>query len=105
MIELVAHDGLLCPAFVCDSCREQVAVYGNIIFRGRWATRWQEERTPLRVAHKGWCTHDVEAALATEYPKADGWSPKWRELDDFVKQLAYNTENPFDPEREAGRTP
>jgi hypothetical protein len=101
MIEIIARDGepqaLLCPALICEACREQVAGPGNIIWFWRTDPEWQA--SPLFVAHKH-CNRKVEALLEPVYSFEQGWRRAWREAKLFLDQLAHNFGNPFADDRE-----
>lgn len=102
MIEMVARDGapgaMLCPALVCDVCREQVTgegpAVGIVIYYDRWNGE-QRTTTPLYTAHRGRCGRSLAAELEGRYPRAEGWQQLWREAGEVVQQLAHNTSNPF----------
>ncbi|WP_157239497.1 hypothetical protein [Catenuloplanes japonicus] len=97
MIEMVARDGppeaMLCPAFICDACREQVVGSGNIYYRDRWVGD-RRQSSPLFVSHKR-CARAVEAILDVFYPQSDGWMDLCQEMRDFVKSLANNFTHAF----------
>lgn len=102
MIEMVSRSGppeaLLCPAFICDTCRQQVVNSGNVVYALRLEPR--RESSPLFVAHKGVCDRALESRLAERYPLDEGWTELWEELGVFVKQLAHNSTNPFTDDTE-----
>lgn len=105
MIEIIARNGapeaMLCPAFICDACREQIVGQGNVISKVRYDGD-QRQTSPLLFAHKGQCTQAVDAWLNARYLLTEGWSMIWDELGDFVRQLSHNLTHAFadDPEGE-----
>jgi hypothetical protein len=106
LIEIIARNGLpeamLCPAFMCDSCRKQVVGPGNVVSKVRHTGGHQRETSPLFVAHKGVCKQSLAAELDRAYPLDSGWSMIWDELETFVRQLAHNLTSAFadDPDGE-----
>lgn len=107
MIEYVARDGppeaMNCPAFICDICRKQVVGKGIVT----WGTTVAHEgdggphrQTPIYVAHKGRCGRALEVWFERTYPHDDGWMDLWDDLDDFMRQLAYNLVNAFADDHE-----
>lgn len=97
MIEMVSRSGepeaMLCPALVCDTCRQQVVGRGNIVWAMRHEPRWQS--SPLFVSHKGRCDLVVEAGLQSQYPISDGWLDFSAEADQFMRHLAHNADHSF----------
>lgn len=103
MIEILGRSGppeaLLCPAFVCDACRDQVTGRGSVIHSVRYAGE-DRESSPLFVAHSGACDQGVTEWLRTAYLSADGWSVMWLDIEPFMRQLAHNLTHPFADDRE-----
>jgi hypothetical protein len=102
VIEYIARSGppeaMNCPAFICDTCREQVVSEGIVTWCttiGHDGTPGPHRQTPIFVAHKGRCGRALEAWLEARYPRGDGWIDLWDDLDDFVRQLAYNLVHAF----------
>ncbi len=108
MIEIIARNGppeaMLCPAFMCDTCRKQVVGQGNVVSKVRYDGD-QRQTSPLFVTHKGSCDLALEAWLDTRYPLADGWSQIWDELEVFVRQLTHNLTHAFADDREGEYLP
>lgn len=98
MIEIIARDGepeaMLCPAFICDACRQQVVKDGNILYAVRYVDH-ERESSPLFVSHKWPCAGQVEQWLKTAYPRDEGWSDLWDEASDFIRHLANNSARAF----------
>lgn len=97
MIEMVSRSGqpeaMLCPALVCDTCRDQVTGHGNVLWSIRHEPQW--ESSPLFVSHKGQCHRALKYRIAIEYPIAAGWSQLWNEAGDFMRHLTHNAVQSF----------
>lgn len=102
MIEIVARNGppeaLLCAAFICDGCRQQVVREGNLLYVTRYVGE-DRESSPLLVSHKT-CTLRVEVLLAHFYPSADGWLDCSEEISDFIRHLTGNLRRSFASDQE-----
>lgn len=97
MIEMIGRNGppeaMICPALICDVCREQVADSGNVVYYVRYV-EGERESSPLFVSHK---PHDRElrAVMEEAYPLADGWTSQWDEAKYFMEHLVHNFTHPF----------
>lgn len=98
MIEIIGRNGppeaMLCPAFICDACREQVVKDGNVEQAVRYVGD-RREVSPLFVSHKHPCSRALEIGLREQYPPADGWSTIWFELREFLTHLTNNAKHAF----------
>ncbi|GAA0969921.1 hypothetical protein GCM10009555_017930 [Acrocarpospora macrocephala] len=103
MIEFVIRNGppqaLICPEFICDTCRKQVTASGNLLYARRTDPR---QTSPVFVAHKGACDRALTKWLGTAYPEADGWHHSWEEIQFFLSNLVHNFDHPYadDPDGE-----
>lgn len=88
-------DALICPIFVCDTCREQVIKRGNIVWGSTAGAPGARRGTPIYVTHKGRCDAAFGLWFAQAYPDADGWMQLSQELDIFARQLAENATKPL----------
>jgi hypothetical protein len=94
MVTAIRHplgaEDLICPALVCDVCRETIEKSGNIEWRvkpGGWTS-------PFYASHKWPCSVRLANALDEMYPHSRGWSHAWRPAKQFLEQLANNFAEP-----------
>jgi hypothetical protein len=81
-LTITESDGLGCPVLLCETCGRQVTMKDNVI----WAGAQGHNKPDLVFVHKGVCD--------LKYDRG-GQRTWWRPLDEFLKQLTYNTANPL----------
>jgi hypothetical protein len=103
-IEMIDCNGppeaMHCAAIFCDHCRKPIHKEGNVL----WYRRVPSEDgapvlSPFFFVHKG-CDAEfvVLSVLLREYEEEDGWIAARRDIGDFLAQLSYNYETPFEDE-------
>src|SRR5512142_149908 len=88
-------EAMLCPALICDACREQILTDkagGNAL---HWVRFDPAESSPLLLAHGGPCSSMLRTALSGHYRTEDGWSAGWEEIGTVLDQLANNAVRAF----------
>lgn len=94
MIEYItceARDGgYNCPAFICESCGEQVVGDGIVLWAVMCDPPVPRKSSPVFVAHKGRCDRATERGIEKAYPREKGWGVLNDSLDSFVQKLVHN---------------
>jgi hypothetical protein len=100
MIEFVPYSGepqaLNCPAFICDTCRQQVTEDGLVVWRVKVRDPGEpRQQSPLFVTHKRRCDQALTRWLDATYPRDSNWIDLTEDIDVFRKQLDNNAQRPF----------
>jgi hypothetical protein len=80
-------EAMLCPAFLCDVCKEPVSGGGWVLWNTSYAEGDNRPRIrDLVVVHSGACGRQRQDLNSS------------RELDQFVQDLAYTSTHAWEPE-------